>query len=55
LAGELMIMSRVRGVISASVSCAEKAKPFSSRIGIGIGVAPVNSIIERYIGKPGSG
>ena len=47
LAGELRISSRVFGVISASVSSAEKAKPFSSRIGTGIGVAPVNSIIER--------
>ena len=38
---------RVRGVISDRVSSAEKAKPFSSRIGTGTGVAPVNSIIER--------
>ncbi len=41
------MISRVAGVISASVSSAEKAKAFSSRIGIGIGLAPVNSIIER--------
>ena len=47
LAGELRMMSRVSGVISDSVSSAEKAKPFSSRIGIGTGRAPVNSIIER--------
>ncbi len=47
LAGELTISSRVLGVISASVSAAEKAKPFASRIGTGTGVAPVNSIIER--------
>ena len=39
--------SRVCGVISSSVSSAEKAKPFSSRIGTGIGRAPVYSIIER--------
>ena len=39
--------SRVCGVISFSVSSAEKAKPFSSRIGTGIGRAPVYSIIER--------
>ena len=38
---------RVSGVIRASVSSAEKAKPFVSRIGAGIGRAPVNSIIER--------
>ena len=30
-----------------NVSSAEKAKPFSSRIGTGMGAAPVNSIIER--------
>ena len=47
LAGELMMSSRVCGVISFSVSSAEKAKPFSSRIGTGIGRAPVYSIIER--------
>jgi hypothetical protein len=47
LAGELTISSRVFGVIRASVSSAEKAKLFASRIGTGIGVAPVNSIIER--------
>ena len=47
LAGELRIKSLVLDVISASVSSAEKAKPFSSRIGTGIGAAPVNSIIER--------
>ena len=47
LAGELRIRRRVRGVIRPSVSSAEKAKPFSSRIGTGIGFAPVNSIIER--------
>ena len=47
LAGELRISSRVFGVISLSVSSAEKAKPFSSRIGTGTGLAPVNSIIER--------
>ena len=47
LAGELRISSRVCGVISFSVSSAEKAKPFSSRIGTGTGRAPVNSIIER--------
>ncbi len=41
------MISRVAGVISASVSSAENAKPFSSRIGIGTGFAPVNSIIER--------
>ena len=46
-AGELTMMSRVCGVISLSVSSAEKAKPFSSRIGTGTGFAPVNSIIER--------
>src|SRR5271167_2876593 len=34
LAGELRINSRVFGVISLRVSSAEKAKPFSSRIGI---------------------
>jgi hypothetical protein len=32
----------VRGAISDNVSAAEKAKPFSSRIGTGMGVAPVN-------------
>ena len=47
LAGELTISNRVRGVISFNVSSAEKAKPFSSRIGTGIGFAPVNSIIDR--------
>ncbi len=47
LAGELRMISLVAGVISESVSSAENAKPFSSRIGIGIGRAPVNSIIER--------
>ncbi len=47
LAGELMMSRRVRGVMSASVSSAEKAKPFSSRIGTGMGVAPVCSIMER--------
>ena len=47
LAGELRMRRRVRGVISDRVSSAEKAKPFSSRIGTGTGVAPVNSIIER--------
>ncbi len=47
LAGELMIRSRVCGVISLSVSSAENAKPFSSRIGTGTGRAPVYSIIER--------
>ena len=47
LAGELRISSRVFDVISDSVSSAEKAKPFSSRIGTGMGAAPVNSIIER--------
>jgi hypothetical protein len=47
LAGEFRINSRVLGVISLSVSSAEKAKPFSSRIGTGMGLAPVNSIIER--------
>ena len=47
LAGELMMISRVLSLISARVSSAEKAKPFSSRIGIGTGVAPVYSIIER--------
>jgi hypothetical protein len=47
LAGELTMSSRVCGVISASVSSAEKAKLFSSRIGTGTGRAPVNSIIER--------
>ena len=47
LAGELRINSRVFGVINFSVSSAEKAKPFSSRIGTGTGVAPVYSIIER--------
>jgi hypothetical protein len=47
LAGEFRINSLVRGVIRESVSSAEKPKPFSSRIGTGTGVAPVNSIIER--------
>ena len=47
LAGEFRMTSRVSGVISASVSSAEKAKPFASRIGAGIGRAPLNSIIER--------
>ena len=47
LAGEFRMISLVFGVISASVSSAEKAKPFSSRTGIGTGAAPVNSIIER--------
>jgi hypothetical protein len=47
LAGEFAMRSRVCGVISASVSSAEKAKSFSSRIGTGIGRAPVYSIIER--------
>ena len=47
LAGELRIISRVLGVMRESVSSPEKAKPFSSRIGIGTGRAPVNSIIER--------
>ena len=47
LAGELRMISRVCGVSSDSVSSAEKAKPFASRIGIGTGRAPVNSIIER--------
>ena len=37
LAGELRMMRRVSGVISASVSSAEKAKPFSSRMGTGNG------------------
>jgi hypothetical protein len=46
-AGEFRIRSRVRDVMRDSVSSAENAKPFSSRIGTGIGVAPVNSIIER--------
>ena len=41
------MISRVCEVINAKVSSAEKAKPFSSRIGIGTGFAPVNSIIER--------
>ena len=47
LAGELTMISRVSGVISPSVSSAEKAKPCVSRIGTGSGRAPVNSIIER--------
>ena len=47
LAGELTMISRVAGVISYSVSSAEKANWFSSRIGTGIGFAPVYSIIER--------
>jgi len=47
LAGELRMRSRVRAVISASVSSAEKANWFSSRIGTGTGRAPVNSIMER--------
>ena len=48
LAGELTMSSRVCGVISLSVSSAENAKLlFSSRIGTGIGRAPVYSIIER--------
>ena len=47
LAGELRMISRVCGVISDSVSAAEKAKPFASRIGTGTGRAPVYSIIER--------
>ena len=47
LAGELTMRSRVCGVIRLSVSSAEKAKLFSSRIGTGTGRAPVNSIIER--------
>ena len=38
LAGELTMSSRVRGVISFSVSSAENAKPFSSRIGTGTGL-----------------
>ena len=47
LAGEFKISSRVCGVISASVSAAEKANPFSSRTGTGTARAPVYSIIER--------
>ena len=47
LAGELRMRSRVCGVIRPSVSSAEKAKLFSSRIGTGTGRAPVNSIMER--------
>jgi hypothetical protein len=47
LAGELMMISRVLSVIRPKVSSAEKAKPCSSRMGIGTGVAPVYSIIER--------
>ena len=47
LAGELTIRRRVCGVIRPSVSSAEKAKLFSSRIGTGTGRAPVNSIIDR--------
>ena len=46
-AGELMMINRVLSVIRPSVSSAEKANAFSSRIGIGTGVAPVYSIIER--------
>jgi hypothetical protein len=47
LAGEFKINRRVFGVIRLSVSSAENAKPFSSRIGTGTGLAPVNSIIDR--------
>ena len=47
LAGELRIRSLEFGVMRFSVSSAENAKLFSSRIGTGIGRAPVNSIIER--------
>ena len=47
LAGEFRITRRVFGVIRPSISSEETAKPFSSRIGTGTGVAPVNSIIER--------
>ena len=46
-AGELIISRRVLSVIRDKVSSAEKANAFSSRIGMGIGVAPVNSIMER--------
>ena len=47
LAGEFTISNRVCGVISLSVSSAENAKLFCSRIGTGMGRAPVYSIIER--------
>jgi len=43
----LTIKSRAFGVINESVSSAENAKPFSSRIGTGTGRAPVYSIMER--------
>ena len=41
------LAEQVRSVISPSVSSAEKAKPYPSWIGIGTGVAPVYSIMER--------
>jgi len=54
-AGEFKIMRRVLSVTKERASSPENAKPFSSRTGIGMGVAPVNSIMERYMGNPGSG
>ena len=45
LAGELRIRRRVSGVRSSRVSSAEKAKPFSSRIGTAIG------LMEAAVGR----
>ncbi len=47
LAGLLTMISRVRGVICASTSSAEKAKPRLSCSAIGTALAPVHSISER--------
>ena len=46
LAGELMMMSRVFGVMRESTSSALKPKPFSSSSGSGTGVAPENLMTD---------
>ena len=55
LCGELMMSSRLRSVISRSSSPVSMRKPLRSRSGTGTGTAPVNEVIDSYIGNPGSG
>ena len=55
LCGELMMSSLLRSVISCSSSSVSMRKPLRSRSGTGTGTAPVNEVIDSYIGNPGSG